>query len=300
MNPVFHLPIILRRTYLYCKNNMALYNSSSLTVLNTNDVLVVNGTFETSISSTYQEGSRTSSYDIYARIGHLFVIVVILTPGVFINMKFLNNIKHEQRKEQGKTLHRIMKNHAIAQVIFWPSILFLRWLIRVDQLIILSPYPCFYHYVGPILRFTYVAFRLYIGFNSVVVAICRICFIVYEHNISNYGIDKFKKFIYGGSILVPLGIAILAEGSIPVQNFDFLWQNFGGKTSATRVCRGAIANVNDIEMENQSPIYVFVQNNVSSYITISTKLVCFALVFIILSNTIEGIIYWYTWSYIKR
>ena len=154
---------------------------------------------------------------------------------------------------------------------------------------------CVYVYIFRTMRFAYHSFRLYIGFHSIVVAICRICFIVYEQHILNYGIEKFRKIIYYGSVLVPLAIAILAEGTIPnyEQNDTFF------AIMATR-CAGDTTNVNDTNLEIQSPIYAFVQNNISSYITISIKGFSYAMVFIILSNTIEGIIYWYTWSTIKR
>ena len=277
---------------------MALYNSINITMLSSTYDFEVNRSFKPSISSEYQEGSKTFYHDIYSAIAHVFFLVVIMAPGVFINMKFQNNIKHEERREQGKTLHRIMKNHSITQMICWPSFAFLAWLFKVDQSIFLLLPPCFYHYVERILVFTYRVFRLYIGFNSVVVAICRICFLVYEHRVSYYGINKFRKIIYWGSILVPLVIVILAEGTIPIQPTTRQLGEFL-PTGDSR-CIGAISNINDTKMEDQSPVYAFVQNNISSYITISVEVVCYIVVFIILSNTIEAIIYWYTWSDIKR
>ena len=252
----------------------------------------VNGSNQTSISSGYQKGSRIIRFWVLT-IVKFVVYVLILIPGMFINMKFLNNLKHEQRKEGGQTIQRIMKNVSIAQMIFWPIFLFLRMLIGIDlSLQILSLNPCFYHYVGLIMRFAYHVVRLYIGFHSLVVAICRICFILYEHVVSNYGIDKFKKIIYYGSIMVPLGIAILAQGTIPTQNRLI-------PITVSR-CTGVVTNFNDTKMDNQSPIYAFVQNNVSSHVTTSIEVFCYTMVFIILSNTIEGIIYLYVWSYSKR
>ena len=57
--------------------------------------------------------------DIYFVIAHLIVpVVMLLIPGLVINRKFLNNMKHEQKKEAGKTVQRIMKNNSIAQMFF--------------------------------------------------------------------------------------------------------------------------------------------------------------------------------------
>ena len=145
---------------------MALFNSSNLTMLSATYDFEVNNSFTPSILSEYQASIKTFYHlTKYFAIPHFFAIVLIMTPGVFINMKFLNNIKHEKRREQGKTLQRIMKNLSITQMIAWPSLVFLRWLIRVDQFIIHLVHPCFYHYGGLIVMFTYRVFRLYIGFN---------------------------------------------------------------------------------------------------------------------------------------
>ena len=92
--------------------------------------------------------------------------------------------------------------------------------------------------------------------------------------------------------MVPLLIEILSEGTIPAQN-TFI-------SSRAPIWTGANTTFNDIKIETQSPIYVFVQDNVSSYITISIGVFCYAMWFIIFSNAIEGIIYWYIWSYTKR
>ena len=140
--------ILIKSELNIYKENMALYNSSNLTILNTDYDIVVNGSFETSISSTYQKGPPSMAVRVALLLTY---IVVILIPGVFINMKFMNNIKHEQRREQGKILHRVMKTHSMAQVIFWPSFLVLRWITKADEQIILLLHPCFHHYFGTIL-----------------------------------------------------------------------------------------------------------------------------------------------------
>ena len=267
---------------------MVLYNSNNVTILSTSYSFEENRSYETSFYSKY------SDHDTYSAIGNFFVLMLILIPGVLINMKFLNNMKYEERKEQGKTLHRIMKTVAVAQMVLWPSILLSSWFLRVElSLKMLSLNSCFMHYLWFILIFVYHSFRLYVGFNSMVVAICRFCFLVYENNVLNYGIDKFKKIVYYGSVLVPLGISILAEGVIPRQGW-------ASSLSTNSGCTGSTTTFNDTTMERQSPIYAFVQHNFSFYIIEGIEVFCYTMVFIILSNAIEGILYWYTWSYIKR
>ena len=78
---------------------MTIYNSRNLTTVSTPYDFEVNESSLTSISS---EHLLFRTYNIYYAIGHFLILVVILTPGLLINMKFLNNIKHEERKVKGK------------------------------------------------------------------------------------------------------------------------------------------------------------------------------------------------------
>ena len=274
---------------------MVLYNSSNLTILSTSYDFVVNRSYQTTSSynifSTQNLFKQHLLHNTYSAIAHFFVHMLIIIPGVIINRKFLNNARNEERKEKGKTLQRIMKNLSMAQMVLWPIILLSQWFTRVEfSLKILSLNPCFMYYGGLMTTFMYHSFRLYVGFNSLVVAICRFCFLVNDNIVLKYGIHKFRIIVYYGSILVPLGVSILQEGVVPRQG----WMIFNTNSGCTRY------HFNDTNMESQSIIYAFVQHNFSFYIIKGIEVICYTTVFIILSNVIEGILYWYTWSFIKQ
>ena len=226
----------------------------------------------------------------------LFGIVVICLPGIFVNLKLLRNIKHEQRKETGKILQSILRHLSISQIAFWPSMFLVLWIIKLDEILIHLINPCFYRYIGLALRFTYFVFRFYIGFNSVVVAICRTCLLVYENHITNFGLSRFKNILIYGSILIPTTIVLLAEATIPIQNYD--------KYLATEStwCKesGQVSDLDDPVEINQSPIYSFTQKYVHHYLVILVEMLCYFVGFLSFSNIIEGVLYLHAWTFILR
>ena len=224
----------------------------------------------------------------------LFGIIVICLPGVIINVKLLQNIKKEQRRETGKILQSILQHVSIAQIVGWPSMYLFLWLIKLDEILLHLIDPCFYRYVGLALRFLYFVFRFYIGFNSVVVATCRTCLLVYENHITNFGLNKFKIILYYGSITIPILIVLLAEATIPIQNYD--------KYLATENawCKQSIVNIDNLSETNQSPIYSLTQKYVNHNLVIGVEMLCYFIGFLSLSNIIEGILYLHTWTYIIR
>ena len=238
--------------------------------------------------------SETITYDTFSAIRGLLILVVICIPGMLVNMKFLDNLKKEERKENGKILQRVLKNSAIAQMTFWPFLFFTLWLIKTDKLLIRYVDPCLYRYFGLVLRFLYFVFRFYLGFNSFVVATCRLCLIVYEEYILMFGLFVFRKIILYGSVLVPLIIVVLAECTIPISNYD--------KYLATEDlrCTKEFTNSNDTKIVIQSPIFSIVENHVNTQVIMVVKVLCYSMSFILLSNVAEGIMYFHTWLFIIR
>lgn len=234
------------------------------------------------------------SYSVYSFVLSFFIAFVLLTPGIVINLKHLRNLKQEERKEKGKILQKHMKYLSIAQIVFWPGLFLVIWLVKLDQFMIFSLDPCLYHQFGIVIRFSYYVFRLYVGFHSVLVAIFRVSFIVYDRVILLFGTERFGKLMHYGSILVPFGIVLFAEGTIPSINHD---QSLSTKDPR---CNETYTIVNASLMETQSPLYVLIHKNVPSDIIICVKLICYTMTFIAISNVVEGILYWHTWSFIIK
>ena len=113
-----------------------------------------------------------------------FVIFIILTTaGVAINSKLFRKLKNETHKEKGKVLQRVMKTYTIVQVFAWPSIIWAGIFIWADQKVYSFIHPCLLIYVQWTVRFSFILLRIYIGFNSMVVAIWRYLCIVLDGTI---------------------------------------------------------------------------------------------------------------------
>ena len=263
--------------------------------INSNLSLIFNTAYNGSIASMNETLSILSNKKTQqGLLRGLFGIIVICLPGVIINLKLLRNIKHEQKKETGKILQNILRHVSIAQIAGWPSMFFFLWLIHLDEILFHAINPCFYRYIGLALRFLYFVFRFYIGFNSVVVAVCRTCLLVYENHITNFGLNRFKIILYYGSILIPVLIVLLAEATIPIQNYD--------KYLATESawCEEDFQDIKYSDERNQSPIYNFTQKYVNHNLIIVVEMFCYFFGFLSISNIIEGILYLHAWTYIIR
>ena len=88
---------------------MDTYNSNLSIVLskgNNKDIYSINATLTALSDHKVQQGLFRG----------LFAIIVICLPGVIINMRLLQNIKKEQRRETGKVLQNILQHVSIAQM----------------------------------------------------------------------------------------------------------------------------------------------------------------------------------------
>ena len=139
-----------------------------------------------------QKDFNMEENDVLIVVKQFCIIFVLLTSGVFINVKFLRNVMREERKERGQILQRHMINLSISQIVFWPTFFLSMWIIKIDQSITHLLDPCIYHNFGVAMLWSFSIFRLYIGLHSLIVAICRVSFIAYDQVILEFGIEKFK------------------------------------------------------------------------------------------------------------
>ena len=214
-------------------------------------------------------------------------------------MKFLKNLKQEKRQERGKLLQKIMKTNSMTQIVCWPCLMMAKYLL-FDWANIKN---C---HVWHFMHSFYNPFRLYVGFNSLVIAVSRYLFIVHDEKVSSYGFGKTKNMLYFGSFLFPLFIAVLGEATTEIPDS---WYNIGSDRHEIE-CQfekvGYHNKSNDPFPENitptfyHSPIYDLAQNHLPMW-TIDLLAAFFKLTaFIIFSNIVEGILYMHTFIYIKR
>ena len=106
------------------------------------------------------------------------IIDIILSGvGVILNTKLYKNVKNETRQEKGKVIQRIMKTYAIVQTIAWPCIVWGNVLLGINRSVYSVFHPCLALSLQIFLRFFYKLVRLFVGFNSLIVALCQYLFV---------------------------------------------------------------------------------------------------------------------------
>ena len=72
-------------------------------------------------------------------------------------------------------------------------------------------------------RYLYTFIRDYLQFHSLIIAISRYTFTVYESEAEKIGIKRLRAFFIGASISVPFLTSILFELSRPMEKLWFQW-----------------------------------------------------------------------------
>ena len=231
--------------------------------------------------------------------GYLVGFIIITTGGVVINHKLLWKLKNEAHKEKGKVIQRVMETYALVQLIAWPSFIWVGFLIWIDWKGYSLFHPCLLLYIKWTIKFSWVLLRVYVGLNSLVVALCRYLFLVHDDKILHFGVQRARKIIITSSWAIPLAIAFLHDATIPSRApiISTLL------TDRHRSCplpmiyhvsesfNGTVA---------QSPIYIFTENYIPTSVVYGAKLITFIVCAIIASNTIEGLLYSHTFIHIRR
>ena len=173
-----------------------------------------------------------------------------------------------------------MKTYALLQCVGWPILLIWILLLRINKTVLRFLTPTLERHALAMLRPLFVIFRAYIGFNSLIIAICRYCFIVFDQAISSFGIGKARKVLLFGSFGIPLLLAILREAAFPM-------------------APGWIS-LSTAENSIQSPLYYLAHSFLPDFVSYGMALLVISLVGIIFLNIGEGLIYLHIYIYGRR
>ena len=121
--------------------------------------------------------------------------------GITIGRKFYQNVQKEDHQERGKVIQRIMKTYAMVQCIMWPVIGILAFTFYINKIALNKIDHSLLRPSISLLRFVFTLFRSYIGFNSLIIALCRYSFIVYENQVFKIGLKRIRN-IYISMIIL--------------------------------------------------------------------------------------------------
>ena len=230
---------------------------------------------------------------------HIIVFLTITPLVIIINRKLYYNIKNEEHRENGKVLQRILKTYSIVQCT-----------LPVLCHLLVTPYLSagILEKLEPMLRFCFVhltkflmqLYASYTSSNSLIIALCRYMFIVFEGKANRIGIQKLRYFFFGISGGLPLGLVILHNCVISLEEFKEIAVlfDFGNvSTSTNETIKGCVESM-FYTMEN--PLYCLIKENFNSTLITMVRIIVISTSAILFSNLIEGFIYIHTFTYCIR
>ena len=247
------------------------------------------------------------TYIVYRYLCYLFLIFLFIPIGLIIGRKLYQNIKKEELHEKGQALQRIMKTYIVIQSLAWPLTLSLMAVVPIIAYTTQltgknSALEVLVRVLISITRFLYVLILSYVGFNSLIVAICRYIFIVVVQHNDSLTIKKIRSWVIAASIVIPVMLATLHEATIPLNKrlaMDVLELMLTPENS-TIVMNSSYPIQNITIIVHQSPIFTIFDEYVPPTIKFVFRIACNAMKLAIFSNIFEGCIYLHIYIYNRR
>jgi len=229
----------------------------------------------------------------------------VISLGIAIGIKLYNNVKNEEHNIKVKVIQSIIKTYAMVQCIAWPLFLLLGLLIMVSNRTHFSKsHPALMNTVKSIWRFFFTLTCSYVGFNSLIIAICRYIFIVYVTHNESFTIKRLRNGFLASSIMVPIIVAILHEATVP--KHESLMKGYApdSDTSSNNIAsdlafHGNMSNTTS-GIVPQSFVFIFVDTYFPKLIKTAMKIVNSFMKFAIFSNIFEGLIYLHIYIYDRK
>ena len=177
--------------------------------------------------------------------------------------------------------------YALVQCVGWPIIVFAYGAIKLISHFSLS-LPV--NSLVSIFRFLYTLLRDYVQFHSLIVAITRYTFIVYDTSATIFGINRLRKIFIATSIGIPLFSSAIYEVSTPLEKTYINWFYKEEWTDSFKN-DSEKQNVDHTDVGLESAFFVLFHKFSSpsvANIAISVGNVLFAIMY---SNLVEGCIY---------
>ena len=198
------------------------------------------------------------------------------------------------------SIQRIIKTFALVQSVTWPTLMIWHMFLYVNASIQIIP-PAWMSHVVFATRLISTLNSDYVGFNSLIIAVCRYTFIVFKSHAETVGVKRLRTLFIASTIGVPTVRTLLYISTNPVDSRflsefvygdDEIAENFSVNfTHTERYPKGIISD---------SILYVLVNENLPSILISAIKFSNFTMLILIYSNIIEGLIYWHTFLYSRR
>ena len=196
-----------------------------------------------------------------------------------------------------------MTTYALVQTIALPCLLLGHLLLEIDQTFYSLFHPCLALWASTAFLFFVVTTRIYLGFNSLAVAVCRYLFIVCDGQIAIFGVQKFKRLIIGASLWVPVVMALLQNTMMPNSTaavFPLPATILSDKNQSCLLPKFYHSLNKLSENVGESLMYTLAHNYLSPLLIRFLRPILAAATFITFSNIIEAILYTLIFRHLKR
>ena len=241
-------------------------------------------------------------------MGNIFVCVALsifvlfwAMTGITIGRKLYKNFRNEDHQDRGKVIQRIMKTYAMVQCILWPVLAIIAWTFYVNKMLFNKIDHALIRHSVSLFRFLFTLFRCYIGFNSLIIALCRYSFIVYENQVFKIGLKRIKCIYISSSVGIPILIAVLNELVTPTEMaWMCLFVPQNNQTYHSENDMGQFCTKNTVESVTQSLIYELFNQHLSLSVIHGMQICNGILICVALSNILEGVMYLHIFIHARR
>ena len=230
---------------------------------------------------------------------YVFTIFILIPLIISVNKKLYTNLNHEQRQEKGKVIQRILKTYALMQCTGWPCVLASFVMLRISAPVLNICHSDMWRYLVTGYRFLTIMLRDYVQFNSLIIAICRYTFIVYNTGLATIRMEKIRRFYIICSGMIPLITTVLYETTVATEPF-FISMFYGRNEAHKYSSSGLQMNSSYLQIEYSSPIFVTCRDNFPIELKNAMLYLQNILVVMIYSNVPEAFIYIHIFVFYKR
>ena len=228
-------------------------------------------------------------------------VFIVLPLGLFVCKKLYDKMKNEEHREKGKVIQTIIKNHCLIQMIAWPTLCLFSLLIFLNN--------DTFHFIDPfktifaiqIFRCLYHFFRVYLSFHSLIVAIARYSFLMYDIQTDIIGIPKLRSLFISCRIGVPIMHSILYACTATFQvRWILLFAIRNNSMSIPSEQHGFFSIQVTEEKEYNNLLYNIIKNLMPPQVIFGLQLFEAAIFILIASNIIEGFLYTHLFIHFHR
>ena len=223
--------------------------------------------------------------------------------GIVLGKKLYENVQKEEHQETGKIIQKILKTYVLIQCIGYPSLMILAWLLYTNKFVLTIFRPGMTRHAILIIRLVYTLLRIYVGLNSLIIAVCRYSFIVCENQVVKIGINRFRSIILSCSVVVPIMFAFSNEATFPIEiSWICLFMPNDKQTIQfdTRNVSNIFCSRHHVPEIAESLIYTVCNEYLPQSFIQGMKIFHAVCVVIICSNILEGFLYCHIFTHVKR